>query len=140
MAQKSKALTRVLTIMALLLIAGGVGLFWVGWRGVKILQSSADQAPSSLGGSSAALAGKQDFVGTWTGGHETLTIDPNGQADWVLDVPGSKQSMHGFVSFGKDSLVIDAIVTKKTMHIDKPPHVVAGRTLMDLDSMELEKK
>lgn len=136
----SKSMGTALTVMATLLIVSGFGLFWVAWRGIDMLRHEGTRAASAAAGNSAALAGKTDYIGTWTGGHETLTIDPNGHADWSETRTGSTESMHGTVTFEKDTLVVDAIITKKSMHIDRAPHQDGKRVLMTLDSAELEKQ
>ncbi|HEY1954185.1 MAG TPA: hypothetical protein VGH28_01195 [Polyangiaceae bacterium] len=140
MAKKS-TLNAALAVMALLLIVGGVGLFWVAWRGVRVLQKEAVSGAASATGTAATLAGKTDYVGTWTNGFETLTIDPSGQGDWSETRSGAKTDVHGTVSFGKNEIVLDAVVTKKKLHLDTPPHANKnGTNAMTVDGVELEKK
>ena len=138
--KSSNALGAVLAVMAALLVVSGVVLFWVAWRGVQILRQQADHAATVIGGDASALAGKTDYVGTWTSKHDTLTIGPNGHADWSHVEPGSSEDMHGSLSFDGSDLVIDILVTKKHMHIDRPPHLDGTVWKMTLDGVELERK
>ena len=139
MAKKS-TLGTALAVMAALLVVGGVGLVWVAWRGVRMLRSEASHAATVATGNAAALAGKSDWIGTWAGGFETLTIEAGGHADFTEQRAGSQTELHGTIAFGKDDVTVDALVTKKTMHIDKPPHLDRGRMVMTLDGVELAKK
>ncbi len=140
MAKQSKALNATLSVMAALLVLGGVALFWVAWRGIQVLKGEASHAASVATGNPAALAGKADWVGTWTDGFRTLTIRPDGTADYGEVRSGSKTEMHGSVAFEKDTLVVDALVTKKRLHIDSPPHPSGTRMVMTLDGAELARE
>ena len=140
MQRKSNALSAVLAVMAALLVLCGVVLFWVAWRGVQILRRQADHVTTVMTGDASVLAGKTEYVGTWTSKHETLTIGPNGHADWSHAEPGSSEEMHGSLSFDGSDLVIDILVTKKHMHIDRPPHLDGTVWKMTLDGEELERK
>lgn len=139
MAKKS-TLSTALSVMAALLVIGGVGLVWVAWRGVRMLRSEASNAATVATGSSAALAGKTDWIGTWAGGFETLDVEAGGHADFTEQRAGSQTELHGTIGFDKDDVIVDALVTKKKMHIDAPPHLDRGRMVMTLDGVELVKK
>ena len=140
MTQKSKALNATLSVMAALLVLGGAALFWVAWRGIQVLKGEASHAASVATGNPAALTGKTDYVGTWTDGFRTLTIRPDATADYGEVRSGSKTELHGSVAFEKDSLVVDALVTKKRLHIDTPPHPAGTRMVMTLDGAELARE
>jgi len=139
-ARQGGALATILAVVAMLLVIGGVGLFWVAWRGVQQLRAASAHAASVMTGDASVLVGKTDYVGTWEGGGETLTIDSNGHVDWSKAARGSSESMHGSLSFDGSDLVIDILVTKKRMHVDAPPHPVGARIVMTLDGVEFEKK
>jgi hypothetical protein len=138
-AKSGGALATVLAIIAVFLVLGGLGLFWVAFRGVQMLKREASHAATVMTGDASVLVGKTDYVGTWTGGHETLTIDANGHVDWSKKEPGSSEEMHGSLGFDGSDLVIDVLVTKKRMHIDRPPHSVGSQMAMTLDGVELRR-
>lgn len=133
------ALAAVISVIAVFFLVGLIGLFWVVWRGVAMLKSGASHAVTVMVGDASALAGRSDYIGTWKGSGQTLTIQSTGQAEWSKVVPGSSEKWNGSVSFDGDFLVVDILVTTKRMHIDAPPHPDGTRTVMTLDGVELEK-
>jgi hypothetical protein len=137
--KSNNTLNAVLAVMAALLIVGTVGLFWVAWTGVKWLRAEAAHAATVIGGDASALAGKPEYVGTWVGGGMTLTIEAGGHVDYEKKEPGSSEAMHGSISFDGGEMVLDVLVMKKRMHIDKPPHLDGTRWLMTLDGVEVER-
>jgi hypothetical protein len=138
--KKSSTLFTVLAVMAAFLVVGGALLFWVAWRGVQLLKAEAARAGTVILGDASVLVGKTDYVGTWKGGGITMTIAPTGHVDWEKSVPGETEALHGSLSFEGGDLVVDVLVMKKHMHIDKPPHVDGSRTVMTLDGVELEQR
>lgn len=113
----------LLAIVALVLVVGGVGLLWAGYRGVETLRGS-----SSRGDGAA-------YVGTWTGDGETLTFGANGHVDLVRSGPQANE-VHGPSRVDGTSLVVDG----KRLRIDAPPHEAGAKTTMTLDGVVLEKK
>ena len=138
--KKSKTLFTVLAVMAVLLVLGGVALFWIAYRGVQMLQKEAAHAGTVMMGDAASLAGHADWVGTWEGGGKTLDIGPNGTAKYNEKTPGSSEELNGSVSFDGGDMIIDVLVMKKKMHIDKPPHLAGGTWKATLDGVEIERK
>jgi hypothetical protein len=138
--ERRGAMAAVLAVVAFLLVAGGLGLLYVAYRGVSMLKSEASHAATVIGGDAAALAGKTDWIGTWEGGGDKLVIDATGHADFSKHDAHSSEDFHGAVSFDKSDLVIDILVARKRLHVDAPPHAVGGKSVLKLDGVELEKK
>lgn len=137
---KSNVLYAALAVMAAFLVLGGVVLFWVAYRGVQMLKSEASHAATVIGGDAAALVGKSDYVGHWSGGGITLDVLSSGHVDYERKEPNESEALHGAVSFDGGDMVIDVLVTKKRLHVDKPPHPTATGWAMTLDGVELERK
>lgn len=137
---KSKPLGSALAIMALLLVVSGAGLFWIAWRGVKMLRQEAAHAGDSMLGDASALAGKTDWIGRWEGGPLKLDVDPSGHVLFEKNTPGSSEKLNGALAFEGSDVVIDVVVMKKHLHVDKPPHRDGSRMVMTLDGVELERK
>ena len=125
--------------MAAFLVLGGIVLFYVAYRGVQMLKHEAAHAAAVMTGDAATLAGKSDYIGSWSGGGMTLDIQPSGHADYERKEPNQSEALHGAISFDGGDVVIDVLVTKKRLHIDKPPHLVGTRWSMTLDGVELER-
>ncbi len=140
MKKSSQTLYAVLAVMAALLVIGGIGLFWIAYRGVQLLKQEAAHAGTVMMGDAASLAGHADYVGTWEGGGIDLTILPGGTVTYSEKKANSSEKLNGSVSFDGDFMVLDVLVMKKRLHIDKAPHKGGARTLMTLDGTELEKK
>jgi hypothetical protein len=138
--KKSNSLYTVLAVMAALLVLGGLGLFWVAYRGMQMLQKEAAHAASVIGGDASAMVGHGDWVGTWEGGGKKLEIGPSGTAVYEETVPGSSEKLNGSVSFDGGDMVIDVLVMKKHLHIDKPPHLAGTTWKATLDGVEIERK
>jgi len=139
-AKKSNGLYTALAVIAALLVLGGLGLFWIAYRGVQMLQKEAAHAATVIGGDASAMVGHGDWVGTWEGGGKTLYIGPTGIAEYEEKSPNSSEKFNGSVSFDGGDMIIDVLVTKKKMHIDKPPHHVGGTWMATLDGVELARK
>jgi hypothetical protein len=137
--KKSNTLYTVLAVMAALLVVGGIALFWIAYRGIQMLQKEAAHAATVIGGDAASLAGNTDWIGTWTGGGKTLTIGPTGTCEYEEKSPGSSEKYNGSVSFDGADMVIDVLVMKKRMHVDKPPHLVGTTWKATLDGVEVER-
>ena len=138
--KKSNTLYTVLAVMAALLVLGGVALFWVAYRGVQMLQKEAAHAATVIGGDAAAMVGHADWVGTWEGGGKTLDIGPTGTAKYTEKTPGSSEELNGSVSFDGGDMIIDVLVMKKKLHIDRPPHLDGATWKATLDGVEVERK
>jgi hypothetical protein len=136
---KSTALYAVLAVMAAFLVLGGVVLFYIAYRGVQMLKTEASHAATVIGGDAASLAGKGDYVGNWSGGGIKLDILSSGHADYERKEAHESEALHGSVSFDGGDMVIDVLVTKKRLHVDKPPHRTATGWAMTLDGVELER-
>ncbi len=137
--RKSNTLYGALAIMAALLVLGGVVLFYVAYRGVQMLKREAARASTVVVGDAAAVAGKSDYLGTWTGGGVTLDIQPSGHADYSRKEAHESEELHGAVSFDGSDIVIDVLVTKKHLHVDKPPRFDGTRWVMTVDGVDLER-
>jgi hypothetical protein len=140
MQKKSNTLYTVLAVVAALLVVGGIGLFWIAYRGIQMLQKEAAHAATVIGGDASAMVGNMDWVGTWTGGGKTLSIGPTGTCEYEEKSPGSSEKYNGSVSFDGGEMVIDVLVMKKRMHIDKPPHLDGATWKATLDGVEVERK
>ena len=138
--KKSNALYTVLAVTAALLVIGGGGLFWIAYRGVQMLQREAAHAATVIGGDASAMVGHADWAGTWEGGGKTLSIGPTGSCEYEEKTPNSSEKFNGSVSFDGSDMVIDVLVMKKHMHIDKPPHVDGSTWKATLDGVEVERK
>ncbi|HEX4512729.1 MAG TPA: hypothetical protein VGH87_12645 [Polyangiaceae bacterium] len=138
--KKSNALYTVLAVTAALLVLGGVGLFWIAFRGIQMLQHEAAHASTVMMGDASSLAGKADWIGTWEGGGKTLRIDPSGTAQYEEKSANSSEKLDGSVSFDGADMVIDVLVMKKRMHVDKPPHLDGTTWKATLDGVEVERK
>lgn len=139
-AKKSRALYTVLAVTAALLVIGGAGLFWIAYRGIQMLNREASHAASVLGGDASAMVGHGDWAGTWEGGGKTLDIGPTGTCKYEEKSPGSSESFNGSVTFDGSDMVIDVLVMKKHLHIDKPPHLDGTTWKATLDGVEVTKK
>jgi hypothetical protein len=140
MTKKSNTLYTVMAVVAALLVVGGLGLFWIAYRGIQMLQKEAAHAASVIGGDAAAMVGHGDWVGTWEGGGKTLHVGPTGTADYEEKRPGSSEKLNGSVSFDGGDMVIDVLVMKKRMHVDKPPHLDGATWKATIDGVEIERK
>lgn len=138
--KKSNALYTVMAVVAALLVIGGLGLFWIAYRGIQMLQKEAAHAASVIGGDAAAMVGHGDWVGTWEGGGKTLRIGPTGTAEYEEKLPGSSEKLNGSVSFDGGDMIIDVLVMKKRMHVDKPPHLDGATWKATIDGVEVERK
>ena len=138
--KKSNTLYTVLAVMAALLVLGGVVLFWVAYRGIQMLQKEAAHAGAVMIGDASTLVGHTDWVGTWEGGGKTLSIGPTGTAKYQEKTKGSSEELNGAVSFDGADMVIDVLVMKKHMHIDKPPHLDGATWKATLDGVEVERR
>ncbi len=138
--KSSQTLYAVVAVMAALLVLGGVGLMWMGWRAVQLVKQEAAHAGSVMLGDASVLVGKSDYVGTWTGRETTMRIEPTGQVEWSHKDAHSSEKLNGSISFDGSDLVIDVLVMKKHLRIDKAPHVDGSRTVMTLDGEELDRK
>jgi hypothetical protein len=137
--KKSNALYTVLAIIAALLVVGGLGLFWIAYRGVQMLQKEASHAAGLITDASA-MVGHGDWVGTWTGGGKTLEITATGSCVYEEKTANSSEKFNGWVTFDGADLVVDVIVMKKQMHVDKAPHLDGTTWKATLDGVELERK
>ncbi len=140
MAKTKSSLSTWLAVMALLLVVGAAGLFWIAWRGVQMLREQASHAGTVMLGDASVLAGKTDWIGRWEGGPLKLDIDPSGSVVFEKVTPGSSEKLNGSLSFEGSDVVIDVFVMKKHLRIDKPPHLDGSRMVMTLDGVELERK
>ena len=138
--KKSNTLYTVLAVMAALLVLGGVALFWIAYRGVQMLQKEAAHAGTVMMGDAASLVGHADWVGTWEGGGKTLDVGPNGTAKYKEKTPSSSEELNGSVSFDGGDMIIDVLVMKKKLHIDKAPHLDGTTWKATVDGVELERK
>ncbi len=136
---KSNALYAVLAVVAAFLVLGGIALFYVAWRGVQMLKSEAGHAATVMMGDAAALAGRSDYVGSWSGGGMTLDVQPSGHVDYERKETHESEALHGSLSFDGPDMVIDVLVTKKKLHVDKPPHKTATGWSMTVDGVELSR-
>ncbi|HSQ63892.1 MAG TPA: hypothetical protein VLM85_11790 [Polyangiaceae bacterium] len=136
---KSNALYAALAVIAALLVLGGLALFYVAWRGVQMLKSEAAHVATVMTGDAAALAGKSDYVGSWSGGGITLDVEPSGHVDYERKEAHQSEDLHGSLSFDGPDMVIDVLVTKKKLHVDKPPHKTSTGWSMTLDGVELSR-
>src|ERR1700729_1165509 len=105
--------------MAAFLVVSGIVLFWIAWRGIQFLKHEAAHASSVVMGDAAALAGHADFVGTWKGGGVDMTIDASGRTTWEEKKPNESEKLNGSASFDGDFLIVDVLVMKKKLHIDR---------------------
>jgi hypothetical protein len=137
--KKSNTLYTVLAVMAALLVVGGLGLFWIAYRGIQMLQKEASHAAGLISDASA-MVGRADWVGTWQGGGKTLDITATGSCTYEEKSPGSTEKFNGWVTFDGADMVVDVIVMKKHMHIDKPPHLDGATWKATIDGVELERK
>src|SRR5580765_1118036 len=135
--KKSNTLYTVLAVVAALLVLGGLGLFWVAYRGIQMLQREAAHAATVIGGDASALVGHTDWVGKWEGGGKTLEIGPGGTAVYEEKTSNSSEKLNGSVGFDGGDMVIDVLVMKKRLHIDKPPHLVGATWKATLDGVEV---
>jgi hypothetical protein len=133
-------LTVVLVVMAVTLVLGGVGLFWVAWKGVEMLKRQAAHVATVAMGDATVLIGKTDYIGTWEGGGVTLKIDSTGHVDYEKKEPGSSEALHGSLSFDGGDMVVDVLVMKRHLHIDTPPHLDGTRWVMKIDGEEIERR
>ncbi|HEY2369899.1 MAG TPA: hypothetical protein VGH87_26045 [Polyangiaceae bacterium] len=140
MTKKSNTLYTVMAVVAALLVVGGLGLFWIAYRGIQMLQKEAAHAASVIGGDAAAMVGRGDWVGTWEGGGKTLQIGPTGTAQYEEKLPGSSEKLNGSVSFDGGDMIIDVLVMKKRMHVDKAPHLDGATWKATIDGVEIERK
>ena len=141
MSKKSNStLFMVLAMVAMMLVVGGLVLFWVAYRGIQMLQREAAHAATVIGGDAAAMVGRGDWVGTWVGGGKTLGIGPTGTCEYEEKLPNSSEKFNGSVSFDGSDMVIDVLVMKKRMRIDKPPHLDGTTWKATLDGVEIERK
>lgn len=138
--KKSNGLYTALAVIAALLVLGGVGLFWIAYRGIQMLQKEAAHAATVIGGDASAMVGHGDWVGTWEGGGKTLNIGPTGTAEYEEKLPGSSEKLNGSVSFDGADMIIDVLVMKKKMHIDRTPHLAGATWKATLDGVEMERK
>jgi hypothetical protein len=137
--KKSSSLYAVLAVIAGLLVVGGLGLFWIAYRGVQMLQKEASHA-ARLMTDASAMAAHGDWVGTWTGGGKTLLITVTGSCEYEEKTAGSSEKFNGWVTFDGADIVVDVIVMKKRMRIDKPPHLDGSTWKATLDGVEVERK
>ena len=105
-----------------------------------MLQKEAAHAATVIGGDASAMVGHGDWVGTWEGGGKTLEIGPTGTAQYEEKLPNSSEKLNGSVSFDGGNMIIDVLVMKRTMRIDKPPHLAGATWKATLDGVELERK
>jgi len=138
--KKSNALYTVLAVMAALLVVGGLGLFWIAYRGIQMLQKEAAHAATVIGGDASAMIGHGDWVGTWEGGGKTLNIGPTGTCEYEEKSAHGSEKLNGSVGFDGSDMVIDVLVMKKRMHVDKPPHLAGTTWKATLDGVELERQ
>ena len=136
---KSNALYAVLAVVAAFLVLGGIALFYVAWRGLQMLRSEAAHAATVMVGDAAALAGKGDYVGSWSGGGVTLDVQPSGHVDYERKEAHESEALHGSLSFDGPDMVIDVLVTKKKLRVDKPPHKTGAGWSMTVDGVELSR-
>ena len=139
-AKKSTALYTVLAVTAALLVLGGGVLFWIAYRGVQMLQKEAAHAATVIAGDASTLVGHTDWIGTWEGGGKTLNIGPTGTAEYEEKSAHGSEKLNGAVSFDGLDMIIDVLVTKKHLHVDKPPHLVGATWKATLDGVEVERK
>jgi len=141
MSKKSNSsLFMVLAMVAMMLVVGGLVLFWVAYRGIQMLQKEAAHAATVIGGDASAMVGHGDWVGTWEGGGKTLEIGPTGTAVYEEKTANSSEKLNGSVGFDGGDMVIDVLVMKKRMHIDAPPHLAGTTWKATLDGVEVERK
>src|SRR5579862_2807129 len=122
-AKKSNALYTVLAVTAALLVVGGIGLFWIAFRGIQMLQHEASHASTVMLGDASSLAGHTDWIGSWEGGGKTIRIDASGTVEYEEKSRNGSEKLNGSVSFDGATMVIDVLVTKKRLHVDTPPHL-----------------
>lgn len=140
MASKKSSLFTVLAIVGAFLVVGGLALFWIAFKGVQMLQKEAAHAASVALGDAAALAGKGDWIGRWEGGGKTFSIGPTGSIEYEEKTPNSSEKFNGSVSFDGADMVIDVLVMKKRLHVDKSPHLDGATWKATLDGVEVERK
>ena len=140
MAAPKKSLSTVLAVMAALLVIGGVGLFWIAFKGVQVLKQEAAHAGSVITGDAAALVGKTDWVGTWDGLGKTLRIDATGHVEYEEKKLNSSEKLNGSISFDGADMLIDALVVKKRLRIDAPPHLDGAVWKATLDGVEVRRQ
>jgi hypothetical protein len=138
--KKSNALYTVLAVMAALLVVSGLGLFWIAFKGVQMLKHEAAHAANVITGDASVLVGKTDWVGDWEGGGKTLKIDASGHVEYDEKSANSSENLNGALSFDGGDMVIDVLVMKKRLHIDKAPHLDGATWKATLDGVEVERK
>ena len=105
-----------------------------------MLRREAAHAGTVMLGDATVLAGKTEWVGAWEGGGRKMNITSAGTVNYERTEPGSSETLNGSISFDGSDVVIDVLVMKKRLRIDKPPHLDGATWKMTIEGVELERK